>query len=179
MLNVAGKVIIDDRLPVGAIQIGFYGVGIADYRYERSIWQNFGTVEFKGKAYLGSGSRISNSGHLTMGDGVSITANSAIVCHKSVKIGADALISWDVLIMDTDFHKIYDFQGTHVNEPKEIIIGDHCWICSRSLVLKGANIPSNSIIAANSTITGKNIEKEGCIIGSNAVIIKENIKWSK
>lgn len=177
MLALKGKVVVNKNLPIGAIQIGFHNVGIVDYKYERSVWENSGTVEFKGRALFNSGSRISNSGYLLFGNNVLVTANSSIVCVKKITVGADTLISWDVLIMDTDFHKLFNSNGEQVNNPKEIIIGDHSWICCRSLILKGAMLPSDFVIAAGSIITSKLTDKSNCIVADAGRVIKEDVTW--
>lgn len=107
---------------------------------------------------------------------MAITAKSTIVCRKKITLSDDCLISWDVLIMDTDFHKIYDNSQCRVNDDCEIIIGKHCWIGCRSLVLKGSTIPNNSIIAAGSIVTTHE-ENENTIYSSFGRIIKENAIW--
>src|SRR5512140_3718511 len=84
----------------GVVKIGFGEVGIFDRCNSRTIWQVPGHVEFAGKAAIGHGSKISVVGKLNVGNGLIITAESAIVAHRLVVIGEDVLISWDVLIMD-------------------------------------------------------------------------------
>lgn len=41
--------------------------------------------------------------------------------------GNNSIISWDCLILDTDFHRIYK-DGNMINENKPIEIGNHVWI---------------------------------------------------
>ena len=75
-----------------------------------------------------------------IGSGLYLSAESAIECRKSVVIGNDVLISWDVLIMDSDWHTVMDENGTALNPDREIAIGNYVWIGARSTLLKGAAI---------------------------------------
>ena len=67
--------------------------------------------------------------------------------------------SFDTIIMDTDSHKIFDDSGESISHNCEVIFGDNVWLGCRCVVLKGANIPNGSIIAANSTVTKKLVKK--------------------
>ena len=154
-------------------------MGIFDYKYERSMWQNEGCIVFQGKANIGQGTRIANHGLLKFGDNFSISANSSIVCSEKIFFGKDIMISWDVLIMDGDFHSIVDgITGEKLNCNIPITIGNHVWICCRSTILKGTSVDDNNIIAAGSIICGK-IDYKNTIISSNKRILKNNINWER
>lgn len=182
ILKLDGEVKTDDSVKTGDIQIGISGSAIFDSKYQRSQWKNSGCIHFKGKTLLGYGVRIDNSADLYFGKNVHITANTTIICHKSVKLGDNVLISWDTLIMDTDFHKIYDVEKYSGSEnlevgEKEIIIGDNVWIGCRCLLLKGCSIPSGSIVAAGSKIT-KKFEQNNSLLCDNK-IIRNNVSWEE
>ena len=161
----------------GCIQIGFHSVGIADYKYERSIWRNQGNIFVKGRMFLGSGTRIDNSGILYLGANLFISSNSSIECTKKIVIGDDCLMSWDCIVMDSDFHKIYNRQD-HVllNPPGEIVIGNHVWIGCRCVILKNSVIRDGAVIAAGSLLASSDIS-ENSIVCSNGKVIRENIIW--
>lgn len=161
-----------------SIHLGFSGVSIFDYNNERSIWDNEGgKILFEGQATLGQGTRISNHGKIYFGTNFRITANSSIICYEKIHFGKDCLISWNCEIMDTDFHKIKDRENEQTNKNREIYIGNHCWIGSRSLILKGVRIPTGCVIAAGSTVSAYKEGRECCIIGSNGKILREDIYW--
>lgn len=151
-------------------------MGIVDKKYRRSIWENCGLIEFEGRANLGLGTKIACRGHLKIGKDVSFNANSDIICCKNVTIGDAALVAWECLIMDSDFHSVY-LKGTtkKINSDRAVYIGSHVWIGCRSTILKGSYIPDNSIIAACSTVT-KPMAEENVIYGSN-VILKRGVEW--
>lgn len=73
---------------------------------------------------------------MVFGDHVTITGKSEIVCNKRIDIGNNCLISWDVLFLDDDAHKIYDKDGILINESKAITIEDNVWIGCRNTILK-------------------------------------------
>lgn len=81
----------------------------------------------RGMLHIGSGGRISigNKGILTIGNNCTISGRSSIVCHKAITVGDNCTFSWDILIMDTDFHPILNNQGVQINKSAEIIIGNH------------------------------------------------------
>ena len=109
---------------------------------------------------------------LFLGNNIWVTGgNTTIICNKNIMINDDCLLSWDILLMDTDFHKI-------INKEKPIHIGKHVWIGCRTTILKGVSIANNNVIAANSTIT-KSISTENCIIGRNTEMLKTGIQWKK
>jgi acetyltransferase-like isoleucine patch superfamily enzyme len=163
----------------GAVRIGFGDVGIFDQQRSRTIWQVSGTVAFAGRADIGHGSRISVTGALSLGDGVQMVAESAIVAQRAVVIGDDCLISWDVLIIDTDGHEIYDARGTRINPAMPIAVGNSVWLGCRSVVLKGVRIADGVVVAASSTVT-RPVETPNVIVGgSPARVVKENIRWKR
>jgi acetyltransferase-like isoleucine patch superfamily enzyme len=177
--KVKGKVILECPVRTGLVQFGYGDVGIFDKKLSRSIWEVSGTVIFRGKSNLGHGSKISvaNTGTLILGDGFKISAETSIYASSRVEFGNNCLLSWEILIMDTDFHKILNGHGEIINHPEPIIIGNKVWIGCRSLILKGAKIPDNCIIAAN-TIVRRVLEKENCIYGGyRAKCLKEDISW--
>lgn len=177
--KTSGKIFFDCPIRTGLVHIGFGEVGIFDNKKSRSIWDIAGTVIFKGKADIGHGSKISvgESGTLILGENFTVTAESTIITYSEVQFGNNCLLSWDILVMDTDLHKIRNSSGAILNEPQPILIGNDVWIGCRSLILKGATIPNGCIIGANSTIS-KKLESESCLyVGSPAKCIREDITW--
>ncbi len=182
--KLKGTVKVPDSLSIAGVKIGYHHVTGLDHKSRRSVWENYGEIHFGGGVNLCSGTGISNLGYLQFGDGTYITANTNIFCHKRIVIGDNCFISWDVQIMDSDHHKLFSFSGggytDPLNPPEDIEIGDHCWICSRCLILKGVKLPSNTVLAAGSTVTGGlQLTKENCIVGDKNKIIKENITWKR
>jgi len=176
--HTGGQIILDCPIKSEMIQIGYGGVGIFDREVSRSIWQVSGTVIFRGSARIGHGSKLSVGGTLILGNGFNITAESSIVATNRIEFGENCLLSWDILIMDTDFHKVKDKSENILNPSAPIIIGNKVWIGCRCLILKGTTIPENCVIGANSFV-GKRLEKENAVYGGQPVrLLKEEIIWS-
>jgi acetyltransferase-like isoleucine patch superfamily enzyme len=97
-----------------------------------------------------------------------------------ITIGADCMFAYDIDVRTGDSHSILDAQtGKRINYAKNVIIGDHVWVASHCSILKGAELKKNSIVATRSVVT-KAFDKEGIVVaGSPAVVVKENITWSR
>lgn len=177
--KTGGEIKIDSPIKTGMIQIGYGNIGIFDKKKSRSIWQVSGRIVFKGKAHFGHGSKISvNKGaSIEFGNNFKITAESEIISQKSIHFGNSVLVSWDCLIMDTDFHKIYNFERKIINKPKPIFIGNNVWIGCRNVILKGSKISDGSIIGANSFLSKDISNKSGIFIGNPIKLVKENVTW--
>lgn len=176
--KMKGEVVSNKQLYPGCVRIGFPNVEIIDHKYQRSIWSNDGKIILNGKVSFGSGSRISNSGEIVFGNNFNLNANATIVCQKKIVFGENVLISWDVLIMDTDFHKIYLRSNikSQINAPEEISIGDNVWIGCRCFITKGTRVKSGCVIAGQSKISGI-VKESNSIIGDRMLTIKKNVLW--
>jgi len=175
---LSGKVTLGKNR-TGIVRIGFGNVRLVDFACERTILHIEGTITFRGKCKIGKASKIEvgKNGVLDIGENFLISAKSKIICHKQITIGKDSVFAWDTLIMDTDYHEIYDHDANFINKDKAITIGDKVWIGTRSTVLKGASIPDNTIIAANSLVTKAYPATDTILAGNPARVIKENITW--
>ncbi len=181
LLQAKGRIVLPcDTIKTGMVKLGFGNVGIFDFKRSRAIWNVSGNVVFMGTCYIGHGSKISvnKNGTLILGSKFAVGAETTIVCNKKISFGNDCIVSWDTLIMDTDFHQIYDEKHRIINYDKEVKIGNNVWTGCRCTILKGAEIADNTIIGANSTVSSK-ISGCGQIIAGNPVkIIKTNVHWS-
>ena len=175
--NAKCLVMISDRR-TGNIKIGVPIVGC--YQTNRTEIQLSDDAElyFGSGVKLGSGCRVSVNpkSNLRFGDSVCITANTTIICKRSISIGDGCLVSWNVQIMDTDFHKLYE-DGVHSNNDKPIEFGQKVWINSNCLILKGSQVSDGCVIGAGSILNRKYETKNALIVGNPAHICKENIKW--
>ncbi len=178
--EVKGKITINAPIKTGMIIFGIGDVGIFDQRRSRSILEfgAGGEIVFNGKARFGNGVKVSVNGKLMIGNNLVVTAESTILCNKKIVFGEDCLVSWEDLIIDTDFHKILVLDE-QTNKDEEIHIGDHVWIGCRSTILKGSNIADGTVIAACSLVNGKNIEENTIIGGVPTRILTSNMTWER
>ena len=172
-----GKVELPEKVERAMIKIGFGDVGHYDRKRSRGIWQVSGTVSFGGKASIGHGSKISVRGNLILGAGFNMTAESTIVCAKEIRFGDDCLLAWDILVMDTDEHPLYNMENERINPDKAILVGNHVWIGCKCVLLKGAEVPDNTVVAAGTLLTSA-FNGENQVIGGNPpVVLKSDIYW--
>lgn len=181
-LDMGGVISVINPRPF-MIQIGVNGLGTNDARYERTKLFIRGELVFNGNARLCSGARISvaENAKLIFGKQLSITGNTQIIAQQKITVGDNCLFSWGSLVMDSDFHHIYDEQNRYLNKDEEIIIGDYVWVGCNCTILKGSQIPQGCVIAAGSTIT-KNLQEQNAIyagIGANCKVVKNNITWKE
>lgn len=179
LLKIKGSLVLQTELiKFGLVKIGFGSIGIFDSKNSKAIWELNGKVIFKGSANIGHGSKISVSqnGILSIGNNFRITAESSIICSDCITVGDDCLISWDVLLMDTDYHKILK-ENVIINKNSPIEIGNRNWIGCRAIILKGTRTGEGCVIGAQSLLNKIYDKNQVLIAGHPAKIIQENINW--
>lgn len=91
---------------------------------------------------------------IKIGRDVGISGGSIVAAEK-IEIGDGTLIGANATIIDTDFHPIESprrrYEVTNVKS-KPVRIGRNVFIGMNCLILKGVNIPDNSVIPAGSVI---------------------------
>lgn len=99
-----------------------------------------------------------------------------IVAEGHIDVGSGCAVSWNTQIMDTDIHNL--LEGEHVvNKHKDVAIGNHVWIGSRTTIGKGVSIANETIIACDSLIL-KSFEEEKCAItGMPIKVLKREVDW--
>lgn len=172
-----GKVVLPEHPHTAMIKLGFGDVGHYDRKRSRTIWQVSGEVVFAGKASIGHGSKISVRGKLTLGDRFNVTAESTIVCAKEITFGDDCLVSWDVLVMDTDEHPVMNAANERINPDKPIRVGNHVWIGCKCMLLKGAELPNDTVLAAGTQLRSSFAGGQQIIGGNPASILKREVHW--
>ena len=122
--------------------------------------------------YPGSHVIIGENARLEVGSGY-INRNCRIQCQLGISIGFKVAISENVTIWDSDFHKVKR-EGYTMAKP--ITIGNHVWIGTNVIILKGVEIGDNSIVAAGSVVT-KDIPSNCMAAGNPARVIKRGTDW--
>ena len=114
---------------------------------------------------------------LEIGENVGMS-QTAIICHKHIKIGNNVMLGGGVCIYDTDFHSLdsnlrRDAQTDRNHKVmKEVLIEDNVFIGAHSLVLKGVTIGKNAIVGAGSVVT-KSIPANQIWAGNPAKYIRD------
>lgn len=113
----------------------------------------------------------SPNAQILIGDRTYINRRTEFKCQSGIKVGCDCAISWDVTIMDTDYHSINDSIIS-----KEIVIGNHVWVGCKATILKGVIIGDGAVIAAGALVNC-DVPARTLVGGVPARIIKENVNW--
>lgn len=109
----------------------------------------------------------------------SANGGSVIIAHKNINFGEDVMIGRNVIVYDSDFHTLYNRDGSACNPPEPVTIEDHVWLTSNIIVQKGVTVGKDSLITAYTTIN-KNVP-EHSIFGGSSVgkVIKEPVSWGR
>jgi acetyltransferase-like isoleucine patch superfamily enzyme len=112
-------------------------------------------------------------GIIELGDNVFINARSEIRCEERVSIGRGSILSFDVTVMDTDFHQL---EGAERVAP--VTIGEHTWIGARAMILKSVTIGAGAVIAAAAVVTS-DVPPACLVAGSPARVIRDGVVWNR
>ncbi|OAI40210.1 hypothetical protein AYO38_06225 [bacterium SCGC AG-212-C10] len=93
-----------------------------------------------------------NDGQLEIGEGTYINYGSNISAQVRVVIGKDCMIGQYAIIMDSDYHDVFDHNAPGKMAP--IVIEDNVWLGARVTVLRGSRIGRGAVIGAHSVVTG-------------------------
>ena len=175
--SLKGEIFLEGAGDRARVRIGFSSVPVFDRIKSRAVWNvGGGRVVFRGKAFLGQGTRIGSGGELIFGENFQVTAETTIICEDKIVFGRDVLCSWQCQIMDTDYHQVITGgEGKPVTAP--VIVGDHVWIGSRVIINKGSVIPGNTVIAAGAVVTRTFSEANTLLAGIPAAVMRRNIDW--
>ena len=159
------------------IRLGVFGVSI--YPSRGIMFQNSGTIVFKGRCYIGNDSYISvgKSGTLILGDCYTATTSLKIACYDIIEFGKYVSCGWECTFMDTDFHRMKYLDGRESPKPYgPIRIGEGCWFGFRSVVQKNTILPKRTTVASNSLVNKVyDIPEASIIAGQPAKLVKTGI----
>lgn len=131
---------------------------------ECSIWMEGENLEVE----IGSGSTFTLRCHI-----------NAQEHDNRIVIGEDCMFSNNIIVRTSDSHPIYDLDGDRrLNPARSIRIGDHVWIAPKSIIMKGSDIGSGSIVGSD-TMTSRAYPENVLIVGHPGRVVKERIRWTR
>jgi acetyltransferase-like isoleucine patch superfamily enzyme len=162
------------RIHIGTV--GSFGLGNKQSTY----WQigKDASVIFSGNAIFGKGTQIIANGALEFGKDFFCNANCIINSGSNISFGSNCILGWNVTVMDGDGHRIFKRGENPIIESPDIHVGNHVWIASEAMLLKGASVQDHSVVAAKGCITQK-FKKDSLLVGGFNRILSENICWEK
>ena len=113
----------------------------------------------------------------------------AVIEGTHMVLGQDCMLSSGIEIRTGDSHSII-LTGSgeaaengeipvRINPSKDVVIGNHVWIGTRAMILKGSGIADDCIVGAGSLVTGS-FEETGCALAGNpAKILRRGISWKR
>jgi acetyltransferase-like isoleucine patch superfamily enzyme len=151
VVDGAGRIQVE---PGGSLRVGIGPFGLTS-KADVSVIRVRPGARFvvDGVVSLQRGVRIVvDGGELRIGHGTNVNGLSNILVGAGVTIGTWCTLSWDVQILDHDFHTL-TVGGVTQPERLPVVIGDRVWIGTGVIVLKGVTIGDGAVIAAGSVVT--------------------------
>lgn len=177
-LNLKGKLRIEcDSIYCGMIRLGF--LGAKAFPDTGVSWSNEGEIIFKGKCFIGANSFVvcGPQGRIEFGDDFRVGTSLHLVSMCGITFGLKTRIGWEAIIMDTNFHPLYDMEKQHFKRAfGPIKIGDYNWIGTRCLVMHSVETPERCIFAATTVVTRGGKYESYCVHGGNPVhVLTRNV----
>ncbi|MBP3505310.1 MAG: hypothetical protein J6K43_02785, partial [Lachnospiraceae bacterium] len=163
----------------GMIRLGFPTVSI----YPNSgimIENHGGQIIFKGNCRIGNNSFISvgKNGHIEFGDRFSASTTLRLVSYEGVYFHDRVRLGWDIMVMDTDFHKLTKLSGGYSRGHAPIHIGSDNWFGNGCRIMKRSQTPNHCVVSAGTVLSGTVTIPEYCVIGNNSnIVIKATGIW--
>jgi len=94
-----------------------------------------------------------------------------------IHVGELCMFSYGIVLRNHDSHRLIDSTTNQViNQPKDIVLGNHVWIGQNATILKGANVGDNSVIGFGSVVTS-GCEPGSVLAGVPAKVVRRSINW--
>ena len=175
---VRRNTVVFDATPARfAVKIGFGGTKRIPAR-KGFISLEGGTLRFGGRAIFSEGISLSNAGEMYIGDQFFANTNCTFWCNERIFVGREGELGWNVLVRDGDGHAMFE-NGQKKPMTKPIEIGDHCWLCADSAVLKGGGMGDDCVLGFRSLLTKHYSVTHTLLAGTPAVPRRDNIGWER
>ncbi len=107
-----------------------------------------------------------------------VHARLSVIEGTRLRIGAGSLLAYDIEVRTGDSHSIVDAAtGQRLNPAADVDIGERVWIGARAMLLKGARVPPDSVVAAGAVVTRAFPQGGVVLAGHPARVLREGIRW--
>lgn len=175
VISGADRITFSER---GVLRVGISGFGLTS-RHDTSVIRvrDGGSFVCDGVVSLQRGVRVVvDSGVLTIGHGTNINGLTKILVADAITIGRDCTFSWDVQLLDNDFHTITS-GGRQRPSTAPISIGDRVWVGTGVTILKGVTIGDGAVIAAGAVVTS-DVPSNSIAAGVPAKVVGTIDSWA-
>ena len=180
---IGSRTVLDgaERITVregGALRIGLGSFGLSS-RHDTSVVRvrEGAGLHCEGVVSLQRGVRVVvDSGRLTIGHGTNVNGlGTKLLCAEEITIGEFCTFSWDVQVLDTDFHAVTR-DGVELPRTAPVRIGDRVWVGTRAVVLNGVTIGDGAVVGAGSVVT-RDVPAGAVVAGVPAVVVGRADSW--
>ncbi len=99
---------------------------------------------------------------------------------KTISIGHDAMLSFNIEIRTSDAHALLDLQTRkRINPAADVLIGSHVWVGARTTVAKGSVLPDDVVVGQGSLVNKPFSESHCVIAGVPAKLLRRGITWDR
>lgn len=131
------------------------------------------SVRFYGPCQI----RLQGNATLIIRENAGIRGVEFTIIDGKVEIGKLCMFSYNIVVRNTDSHKVIEVEtGVITNPSRDVVLGEHVWVCQNSSILKGCKIGDNSIVAFGAVAT-KGCEAGSILAGNPAKVVKTGIIW--
>lgn len=177
-VKLRGKVRIEGRITPGMILLGPWGGHM--YPNNGIYWMNEGEVTFRGKCFIGNNSFIltGKDGKIIFGPHFLAPTSAKIISYKGIEFGERVSLGFQVTVMDTNFHPLYDRENQQFRKAYgKIRIGDHNWFGAECFIMHSVTTPPRCIFGLRSVITRGAGYESYCVHGNTSAphILSRNV----
>lgn len=137
-----------------------------------------GTYRLQPGSTLTAGVRIwvGEGATFTLCSGAKLGDRTIVNVATGVTIEEGTRVSWDVQILDTDFHWTEKADGSRRPHKAEVILGPRALIGARSMILKGVSVGPGAVVGAGS-IVRRSVPPQTIVSGNPAREVGEVSDW--
>lgn len=153
-----------------------------------------GLQQYNSGLYLDEGAKLIFHGMTVISEGSVLRCDKDSIiefgknfyCNKNcfmrssdrIVFGDECSLGWNVQLNTNDGH-IVKHNGKDVSQIRSIIVGNHVWLTSNTIVCKNVIIAEGSIVAQGAVVTKSITETKAMIGGVPAKVIGHNVEWQK
>ena len=141
-------------------------------------WMHEGKIVFKGKCRIPNNSFIvtGKQGNIEFGDDF-LASPVKLISFIGIKFGVHTRLGWDTIVMDTNFHPLYDMEKEEFKKAYgKIEIGDANWFGTQCIIMHSVKTPERCIFGMRSVVTRGGHYESYCVHGGSPIrILSRNV----
>lgn len=119
---------------------------------------------------------VGDGATLTMMPGAKLGDRCIVNVETALTLGPNTRVSWDVQILDTDFHWLKGEDGRVGPHTLPIVIDGEVLVGTGAMILKGVTIGRGAVVAAGAVVR-RDVDAGAVVAGNPAVEVKRVTGW--